>query len=94
MGLDTGFIVHNERTYPHLLRLFGELGVATQASDMSFGVRCERCGLEYAGARGLAGVAARPARLLGREYLRMLAEVRRFHRQRPAAAARHRPPTA
>ena len=58
VGLDTGFIVHNERTYPHLLRLFGELGVATQNSDMSFGVRCEGCGLEYAGARGLAGVAA------------------------------------
>ena len=71
---------HNERTYPHLLRLFGELGVATQASDMSFGVRCEQCGLEYAGARGLAGVAARPSRLLRPEYLRMLAEVRRFHR--------------
>jgi len=81
VGLDTGFIVHNERTYPHLLRLFGELGVATQASDMSFGVRCEQCGLEYAGARGLAGVAARPSRLLRPEYLRMLAEVRRFHRQ-------------
>ena len=80
VGLDTGFIVHNERTYPHLLRLFGELGVATQASDMSFGVRCEQCGLEYAGARGLAGVAARPSRLLRPEYLRMLAEVRRFHR--------------
>ena len=60
VGLDTGFIVHNERTYPHLLRLFRELGVATQTSDMSFGVRCEECGLEYAGARGLAGVAARP----------------------------------
>jgi predicted NAD/FAD-binding protein len=81
VGLDTGFIVHNERTYPHLLRLFRELGVSTQASDMSFGVRCEQCGLEYAGARGLAGVAARPARLLHPEYLRMLVEVKRFHRQ-------------
>ena len=89
VGLDTGFIVHNERTYPHLLRLFRELGVATQASDMSFGVRCEQCGLEYAGARGLAGVAARPSRLLRPEYLRMLAEVTRFHRQARERAARH-----
>ena len=81
VGLDTGFIVHNERTYPHLLRLFGELGVATQDSDMSFGVRCEECGLEYAGARGLAGMAARPANLISPAYLRMLIEVKRFHRQ-------------
>jgi predicted NAD/FAD-binding protein len=81
VGLDTGFIVHNERTYPHLLRLFGELGVATQTSDMSFGVRCEQCGLEYAGARGLSGVAARPSRLASADYLRMLVEVKRFHRQ-------------
>ena len=81
VGLDTGFIVHNERTYPNLLRLFGELGVATQDSDMSFGVRCEECGLEYAGARGLAGMAARPANLISPAYLRMLIEVKRFHRQ-------------
>jgi uncharacterized protein len=80
LGLDTGFIVHNERTYPTMLRLFRELGVRTQDSDMSFGVRCEGCGLEYAGARGLAGVLPTP-RTLGRgRYLRMLAEVRRFHR--------------
>ena len=81
VGLDTGFIVHNERTYPHLLRLFRELGVATQDSDMSFGVRCEECGLEYAGARGLAGIAARPSKLASPDYLRMLFEVKRFHRQ-------------
>ena len=58
LGLDTGFIVHNERTYPTLLRLFRELGVATQDSDMSFGVHCDECGLEYAGARGLVGILA------------------------------------
>jgi uncharacterized protein len=80
IGLDTGFIVHNERTYPTLLRLFGELGVETQPSDMSFGVRCEGCGLEYAGARGLAGVLPTPGTLLRPRYLRMLAELRRFHR--------------
>lgn len=55
LRVDTGFIVHNERTYPYLLRLFRELGVDTQDSEMSMSVRCDGCGLEYAGARGPAG---------------------------------------
>ncbi|OWA22777.1 amine oxidase [Streptomyces sp. CS159] len=78
--VDSGFIVHNRRTYPNLLRLFGELGVATQQSEMSMSVRCEGCGLEYAGARGPAGLLARPRNALHGPYLRMLAQVPRFHR--------------
>jgi len=77
--VDTGFIVHNERTYPVLLRLFAELGVATQESDMSMSVRCDGCGLEYAGARGPAGLFA-SRRSADPRYLRMLGEVLRFHR--------------
>ncbi|MFC4855654.1 NAD(P)/FAD-dependent oxidoreductase [Actinophytocola glycyrrhizae] len=78
--VDSGFIVHNERTYPNLLRLFGELGVRTRESEMSMSVRCLGCGLEYAGARGLPGLFARPRTALRPRYLRMLAEVTRFHR--------------
>ncbi|MGQ0841697.1 NAD(P)/FAD-dependent oxidoreductase [Actinokineospora sp.] len=77
--VDSGFIVHNERTYPNLLRLFAELGVATRASEMSMSVRCEGCGLEYAGARGAKGIFAQPASLTRPRFLRMLAEVKRFH---------------
>ena len=47
LGIDTGFIVHNNRTYPTLLRLFNELGVQTQDSEMSMSIRCDGCGLEY-----------------------------------------------
>ncbi|MFE9395347.1 NAD(P)/FAD-dependent oxidoreductase [Streptomyces flavidovirens] len=79
LRVDSGFIVHNERTYPMLLRLFAELGVTTQDAEMSMSVRCEGCGLEYAGARGLAGLFTGRAALRGR-YLRMLAEVPVFHR--------------
>ncbi|WP_431684082.1 NAD(P)/FAD-dependent oxidoreductase [Kitasatospora sp. KL5] len=79
--LDTGFLVHNERTYPHLVRMFRELGVQTRDSDMSMSVQCRGCGLEYAGARGPAGLLARPDALLRGRYLRMLAEVPRFHRR-------------
>lgn len=81
LALDTGFLVHNERTYPHLVRLFAELGVRTRESEMSMSVRCDGCGLEYAGARGPAGLFARPGTLVRGRYLRMLAEVPRFHRR-------------
>ena len=78
-GVDAGFIVHNERTYPLLTRLFAELGVATQPGEMSMSVRCAGCGLQYAGKRGLGGLTPGLRRGHGR-YLRMLAEVPRFHR--------------
>lgn len=45
--LDTGFLVHNNRTYPLLLRMFAELGVATADSDMSFGVTWPERDFEY-----------------------------------------------
>ena len=80
LALDTAFLVHNERTYPTLVRLFGELGVTTQDSEMSMSVSCQGCGLEYAGARGPSGVLARPGNLLRGRYLRLLTEVPRFHR--------------
>ncbi len=80
VAVDTGFIVHNDRTYPTLTRLFEELGVETQDSDMSMSVRCDEIGLEYAGARGLAGIFAQPRNLGRPAYLRMLGEVLRFHR--------------
>jgi predicted NAD/FAD-binding protein len=80
-SVDSGFIVHNRRTYPTLLKLFAELGVATQVSDMSMSIACEGCGLEYAGGRGLSGLLP-SLRVLGHgRYLRMLTEVTRFHRR-------------
>ena len=54
LALDTGFIVSNERNYPLLTRLFDELGVGVQRSEMSFSVSCDECGLEYAGRRPFA----------------------------------------
>ncbi|MEU6935031.1 FAD-dependent oxidoreductase [Streptomyces sp. NPDC046374] len=79
VAVDSGFIVHNERTYPTLLQLFRELGIGTQDAEMSMSVRCDGCGLEYAGARGPAALFASRAALRGR-HLRLLAEVPAFHR--------------
>ncbi|MEU8135543.1 NAD(P)/FAD-dependent oxidoreductase [Streptodolium elevatio] len=78
--VDTGFLVHNEQTYPHLIRLFRELGVQTQDTEMSMSVRCEGCGLEYAGARRTGGLFAQRSNSVNPRYLRMLGEVVRFHR--------------
>lgn len=88
LGIDTGFIVHNERTYPLLRRLFGELGVATQESDMSMSISCGGCGLEYAGGRGLSGLLPSARAVSNPHYLRMLGEVVRFHRRARALLER------
>ncbi|GAB3702960.1 NAD(P)/FAD-dependent oxidoreductase [Nocardiopsis oceani] len=79
VGVDSGFIVHNRRTYPYLLRLFDELGVTTGPTEMSLSVHCEGCGLEYAGARGLRALWPHRSRRSA-AYLRMLVDIPRFHR--------------
>ncbi len=81
LPIDSGFIVHNLSTYPNLLRLFGELGIETQPTDMSMSVRCDGCGLEYAGAKGFGGLFAEPASAVNPRFLRMLVEITRFHRR-------------
>jgi predicted NAD/FAD-binding protein len=80
LALDTGFIVHNATTYPSLVRLFGELGVTTRDTEMSMSVRCEGCGLEYAGSRGLLGLFPATGSLARPEYLAALATVPGFYR--------------
>ncbi|MER7072841.1 FAD-dependent oxidoreductase [Terrabacter sp. NPDC000476] len=80
LRIDSGFIVHNERTYPHLLRLFRELDVPTQATEMSMSITCGGCGLSYAGGRGPKGMFAQKRRLADPRFVRMLTEVPRFHK--------------
>jgi uncharacterized protein len=83
LALDTGFLVFNDRTYPNLIRLFAELGVASRDSDMSFAVACRRTGLEYS-SRGLAGFFAQPRNVWSRSHLRLLGEIGRFNREAKA----------
>ena len=83
LPIDTGFIVHNDRTYPNLVRLFAELGVETQPSDMSFAVSCPSTGFEYS-SRGLNGFFAQRSNLFRPSQYRLLREILRFNRTAPA----------
>ncbi len=81
-GVDTGFLVYNERTYPGLIALFEELGVTTAKSDMSFSVQVPRAqgqaALEWNGAN-LNTVFAQRSNLFRPRFLRMLRDVMRFN---------------
>jgi uncharacterized protein len=58
--------------------MFAELGVATQPTEMSRSIRCDECGLQYAGGRGLSGLVGQAT---NPRFVRMLAEVARFYRR-------------
>ncbi len=86
-GVDTGFLVFNERTYPELIKLLADLGVCTAKSDMSFSVQVPqastrgnsgRVGLEWSGT-SLSTVFAQRRNLLNPRFLRMLADLLRFN---------------
>lgn len=82
-GVDTGFLVLNERTYPQLLALFAELGVVTASSDMSFSVQVPgvhgSTPLEWSGSN-LSSVFAQRRNLASPRFLGMLADLLRFNR--------------
>ena len=93
LGVDTGFIVFNERTYPGFTTLLRELGVASQPSDMSLSVSCRRCGIEYS-SRGLTGLFAHPAQAFRPGLYRMAADVLRFNAWARRVAPTLNDPTA
>jgi predicted NAD/FAD-binding protein len=78
--VNTGFIVFNDWTYPNFIKLMNELGVANEASDMSFSVRCENTGLEYNGT-SLNSLFAQRINLVRPAFLRMVWDILRFNRQ-------------
>jgi len=84
--VDTGFIVYNERNYPNLIRMFAELEVPTQATDMSFGVSVDCGALEYSGG-SLGGLFGQPSNLVRPRFLGMVADILRFYREAPALLA-------
>jgi predicted NAD/FAD-binding protein len=84
LPIDTGFMVFNHETYPHLTRLFRELGVPTKKTDMSFSVRHEDTGLEFCGS-SLNLLFAQRRNLFRPSFYRMLRQIDRFNREAVAA---------
>jgi predicted NAD/FAD-binding protein len=80
--IDTGFIVYNNWTYPHFIQLLDDLGVATQASQMSFSVRDEVSGLEYNGT-SLNSLFAQRRNAFRPSFLLMIRDILRFNKEAP-----------
>lgn len=79
-AVDTGFIVFNDWTYPNFIELLNQLGVESQASDMSFSVKCDRTGLEYNGT-SLNTLFAQRRNLFRPSFHRMIRDIFRFNRE-------------
>jgi predicted NAD/FAD-binding protein len=80
LAIDTGFIVFNRPNYPLFSRLLDHLGVASQPSEMSFSVRCDRTGLEYSGTN-LNTLFAQRRNLLRPSFYGMIRDILRFNRE-------------
>ncbi|WP_164662218.1 NAD(P)/FAD-dependent oxidoreductase [Tropicibacter sp. Alg240-R139] len=83
--VDTGFIVFNYVTYPHLTRLFRDLGVPVIKSHMSFGASINNGALEY-GLNTFQAITAQKRNLFRPQYYKMIADILRFGKRAEAAA--------
>ncbi len=83
-AVDSGFIVFNRRNYPLFSGWLDALGVATQPTEMSFGVSTAD-GLEY-GTSSLGALFCQRRNRVRPTFLRMLSDILRFYRQAPGIA--------
>ncbi len=74
--VDTGFIVHNDRTYPHFIRFIEQLGVSRLKSPMSFSYWDSGTGFTY----NSSALFADPRNRLRPSFWRFLLEIIRFNR--------------
>ncbi|MDJ0892256.1 MAG: FAD-dependent oxidoreductase [Gammaproteobacteria bacterium] len=79
VAVDTGFIVYNRQNYPQLSALFDHIGVATQATDMSFAASIDGGRVEYAG-DSLNALYAQRRHLFSGRFQRMVWDILRFNR--------------
>ena len=75
--LDSGFIVFNLNTYPNLIKLFEELNVEKQKSEMSFSVWNKISGLQYSGT-SYNQLFAQRKNILNVKYWKFLSDINKF----------------
>ncbi len=81
--VDTGFIVYNEQNYPRMVELFSILGVATEASDMSFGISLDGGALEYQSDNKFSSLFAQKRNLLSPKFWMLLKDMQAFYKAGP-----------
>ena len=79
INVDTGFLVYNDLTYPHLRSMFSHLDVNTVSSDMSLSIQVPHINLEWAG-DNLDTVFAQRKNLFRPSFYRLLLDVIKFHK--------------
>ncbi|MFC4891729.1 NAD(P)/FAD-dependent oxidoreductase [Pseudofrancisella aestuarii] len=77
--VDTGFIVFNYETYHHLTRLFSELNVSIEKSDMSFGVSIKNGKFEY-GSKSFKSIFSQKLNILKPSFIKMLIDILKFNK--------------
>jgi predicted NAD/FAD-binding protein len=81
-GVDTGFLVFNHRTYPRLVRLFNELEVPIEKSEMSFSASIPGISdknIEWAGTN-LNSLFAQRKNIFKLSFLRMIWDIVKFNK--------------
>ncbi len=84
LGVDTGFIVFNDRTYPNLIAMLAHLDVEARVTDMSFAVSLDDGKLEYAAGDRIWQLFAQPSNLFSPRFWSMLRNLVRFYREAAA----------
>ena len=80
IGVDTGFIVLNDRNYTNFKKLLNKLEVKIRDTDMSFSYYDESDGFNYAGT-GISGYFAQKKNILSPKHYRFLLNVKKYSKK-------------
>ena len=79
-GVDTGFLVFNHETYPLLTKLFEQLNVKIENSDMSFAFWDQKTNLAYNG-ESLKGMYFQKKNIFSYSHNKMILDILKFNKK-------------
>jgi predicted NAD/FAD-binding protein len=79
VAADTGFLVHNDRTYPNLIKFFDELDIQTHPSDMSFSIHRSCDDITWAAGTELSPLFAQKKNIVRPKFYKFLYEILKFN---------------